>query len=62
MPFEKQSENAPLETESKIFAEPDVIDISEEPEVFEENQANSQNENENPKNEESSETKTADEN
>lgn len=62
LPFEKQSENAPLETESKIFAEPDVIDISEEPEVFEENQANSQNENENPKNEESSETKTADEN
>ncbi len=62
LPFEKQSENAPLEAESKIFAEPNVIDISEEPEVFEENQENSQNENQNPQSEESGEIKTADEN
>lgn len=61
LPFEKQSENAPLEAESNIFAEPNVIDISEEPEVFEENQANSQNENQNPQNEESDETKTTEE-
>ena len=55
LPFEKQGENAPLEAEPKIFAEPNVIDISEEPEFFEENQANSENEseNKNPKNEES---------
>ena len=55
LPFEKQSENAPLEAESKIFSEPNVIDISEEPEVFEENQENSESEKQNPQNEESGE-------
>lgn len=60
-PFEKQSENAPLEAESKIFLEPNVIDIAEEPEVFEENHEipESENEKQNLQNEESENTESS---
>lgn len=61
LPFEKQSENAPLEAESKIFPEPNVIDIAEEPEVFEENHEipEPENEKQNLQNEESENTESS---